>query len=128
MTEEALRAEAVRKVYRSRGGPDVEALRGVSISLRRGGRVALLGRNGAGKTTFLRIASTLLVPTSGTIHAFGFDVVREPERVRGWLATTDIPSERCRQEWTSIPFLIHNWLRRKRTNPYRGLRGYARIC
>jgi ABC-2 type transport system ATP-binding protein len=91
VTDDALRAEAVRKVYRSRGAPEVEALRGVSLSVRRGGRVALLGRNGAGKTTFLRIASTLLVPTSGTIHAFGFDVVREPERVRPLIAV--VPQE-----------------------------------
>jgi ABC-2 type transport system ATP-binding protein len=91
VTQEALRAAEVRKVYRGRIGPAIEALRGVSLSLRRGERVALLGRNGAGKTTFLRIASTLLMPTSGTIHVFGFDVVDEPERVRPLIAV--VPQE-----------------------------------
>jgi ABC-2 type transport system ATP-binding protein len=91
VTEEALHAEDVRKVYRGRTGPQVEALRGVSLSLGRGRRVALLGRNGAGKTTFLRIASTLLLPTSGRIRVFGSDVVEEPEAVRPLIAV--VPQE-----------------------------------
>lgn len=91
MSQDALRAGEVRKVYRGRTGPSVEALRGVSLALRRGERVSLLGRNGAGKTTFLRIASTLLMPTSGTIEVFGFDVVAEPEKVRPLIAV--VPQE-----------------------------------
>ncbi len=91
MSQEALRARDVRKVYRARTGPGVEALRGVSLAFRRGERIALLGRNGAGKTTFLRIASTLLIPTSGTIEVFGSDVVANPERVRPLIAV--VPQE-----------------------------------
>ncbi len=91
MSEEALRSVDLRKTYHSRGTPPVEALRGVSIEVRRGERVSLLGRNGAGKTTFLKIASTLLRPTSGTIEIFGEDADRHPERARPYIAV--VPQE-----------------------------------
>jgi ABC-2 type transport system ATP-binding protein len=61
------------------------------MALAKGERVALLGRNGAGKTTFLRIASTLLAPTSGIVEVFGIDVNRSPERVRPLIAV--VPQE-----------------------------------
>jgi ABC-2 type transport system ATP-binding protein len=91
MNSNALRAESVRKVYRGRGSPDIEALAGVSLRISRGERIALLGRNGAGKTTFLRIASTLLAPTSGTVEIFGHDAIADPEAVRPYLAV--VPQE-----------------------------------
>ncbi len=91
VTEDALRAVDVRKTYHTRGAPAVEALRGVSLSLRKGERVSLLGRNGAGKTTFLRIASTLLVPSSGSVEVFGLDAVGHPEQVRPLIAV--VPQE-----------------------------------
>ena len=91
MTGVALRARDLRKVYRTKGAPAVTALDGVSLEVRRGERVALLGRNGAGKTTFLRIASTLLRPTSGSIEVLGFDADREPDRVRPFIAV--VPQE-----------------------------------
>jgi len=91
MSDLALRSEDLRKVYRSKGAPPTEALAGVSLEVRRGERVALLGRNGAGKTTFLRIASTLLRPTSGRIQVFGFDVDLTPEKARPYIAV--VPQE-----------------------------------
>ncbi|MCI4360036.1 MAG: ABC transporter ATP-binding protein [Thermoplasmata archaeon] len=91
MTDLALRARDVRKVYNRRGGPPVTALHGVSLDVAPGERVALLGRNGAGKTTFLKIASTLLGPTSGEVEVFGHDVDRHPDEVRPLIAV--VPQE-----------------------------------
>jgi heme exporter protein A len=58
------------------------ALGGVSIQIPRGEFVTLFGRNGAGKTTFLKIAATLMRPTHGTLHIEGIDIHKEPERAR----------------------------------------------
>ncbi|MFZ0829924.1 MAG: ABC transporter ATP-binding protein [Thermoplasmata archaeon] len=91
MNSDALRAVSVRKIYRGRNSPDIEALSGVSLRIAKGERIALLGRNGAGKTTFLRIASTLLAPTSGTVEIFGTDAIADPEAVRPYLAV--VPQE-----------------------------------
>jgi ABC-2 type transport system ATP-binding protein len=91
MSELAVRAVEVRKVYTSRRGPTVEALAGVSLSVPKGERVALLGRNGAGKTTFLRIAATLLRPSGGKVEVFGHDVDTEADLVRPLIAV--VPQE-----------------------------------
>ncbi len=91
VSAEPLVARDLRKVYTTRGSPPVEALSGVSLEVRARERIALLGRNGAGKTTFLKIASTLLRPTSGTIEIFGHDADRNPDRARPLIAV--VPQE-----------------------------------
>jgi len=59
------------------------AVDGLSLKVGEGEIFGLLGPNGAGKTTTLLMLTTLVQPTSGTARVSGFDVVREPDRVRG---------------------------------------------
>ncbi|HEY5693262.1 MAG TPA: ATP-binding cassette domain-containing protein [Gaiellaceae bacterium] len=73
----AIEAEGLRKRYK-----DVEALRGVDLHAPAGSVLGLLGPNGAGKTTAVRILTTLLKPDGGSARVAGFDVAREPGRVR----------------------------------------------
>ncbi|HTO90718.1 MAG TPA: ATP-binding cassette domain-containing protein [Candidatus Sulfotelmatobacter sp.] len=54
----------------------------LDLTVARGAFYGLLGSNGAGKTTMIRMLTTLLPPTSGTARVSGFDVVRQPREVR----------------------------------------------
>ncbi len=58
------------------------AVRSIDLQVRRGEFVALFGRNGAGKTTFLKIAATLMRPTKGALSIEGFDIGKQPEAAR----------------------------------------------
>lgn len=72
--------------------PSLPALQNISLQVRAGESLALLGANGAGKSTILRILSTLLLPTSGQASVAGFDAVSSPRCVRrhlGYHAGTD---------------------------------------
>ncbi len=60
----------------------VEALRSVNLCVQAGEIFGLLGPNGAGKTTTLRMLTTLLAPSSGQATVAGYDLLREPARVR----------------------------------------------
>ena len=62
--------------------PTLRALGGVTFRVAPGEVLAFIGANGAGKSTLLRILTTLLLPTRGRVEVAGFDVVREPARVR----------------------------------------------
>ena len=74
-------------------GPErTEALRGVELEVRRGERVALMGRNGAGKSTLLRAAAGILEPDRGRIEAAG-EVALLPQRPGDLF-----PHERVREE------------------------------
>ena len=66
--------------------PRCEALGGVSFQIRRGEIVALLGPNGSGKTTTLRILATALAPTDGRARIAGYDVTFQSLAVRRRIA------------------------------------------
>ena len=67
---------------------DLAVLRGVDLEVARGSILALLGSNGAGKTTAVRILATLLRPDGGTAVVDGHDVATEPDRVRESISLT----------------------------------------
>src|SRR5919202_3364310 len=99
--------EAVKlsKVYK---GSKHAALSNVSLDMKPGKILTLLGRNGAGKTTFIRICATQLMPTSGYIRILGYDIVSEPDKVRNLISI--VPQEgrplRALTPWDHV----YNWL------------------
>ena len=60
----------------------VLAVAGLDLRVPAGGAVALVGRNGAGKSTTLRVLGGVLPPTAGSVMVSGVDAVREPRRAR----------------------------------------------
>lgn len=72
---------ALRKTYQGRGGT-VEAVKGVSIEVKKGEIYGFLGPNGAGKTTTMRMLSTLLTPTSGEAIIAGSNLGNGSEEIR----------------------------------------------
>jgi len=78
---EIIRVQRLRKVYRT-GDVDVEALRGVDLSVRRGEFVAVVGPSGSGKSTLFHILGGLAPPTSGEVWIDGVDLRKMSESER----------------------------------------------
>lgn len=57
-------------------------MRDVSLTIEKGEVVGILGENGAGKTTMLRMIASLLEPSQGVITVDGFDTVKQPAEVK----------------------------------------------
>jgi ABC-2 type transport system ATP-binding protein len=79
-------AISVRDLVKSFG--DLEVLRGVDLTVEKGSIFALLGSNGAGKTTVVRILATLLTADAGTAAVNGFDVTTQAGSVRESISLT----------------------------------------
>ncbi|HEY6787509.1 MAG TPA: ATP-binding cassette domain-containing protein [Trebonia sp.] len=80
---EAIRVQGLEKSYKK-----LSVLRGVDFDVARGAIFALLGSNGAGKTTVVRILSTLLKADAGTSSVNGFDVATQAADVRESISLT----------------------------------------
>jgi ABC-2 type transport system ATP-binding protein len=79
----AIQVHGLQKSYKK-----LQVLKGVDFDVARGSIFALLGSNGAGKTTIVRILTTLLKPDDGTTRVNGFDVLSQPARVRESISLT----------------------------------------
>lgn len=79
----AIAVEGLEKSFK-----EVQVLRGVDFAVERGIIFALLGSNGAGKTTVIRILSTLLKGDAGSAQVNGFDVGKDPQDVRESISLT----------------------------------------
>lgn len=101
----ALDAEDIRKSF-----GHFTALAGITLTVKRGEFLALFGRNGAGKTTFLKVAATLVRPTHGKLSIDGIDIRQEPEKAR-----------------RRIGFLSHNTYLYRDLNAAENLRFFGRL-
>jgi sodium transport system ATP-binding protein len=75
-------AKNLTKVFIQKDGEELYAVNDLSFTANKGEIVVLLGVNGAGKTTCMRMLSTVLQPTSGTAIMEGFDLKNNPQKVR----------------------------------------------
>ncbi|MEJ2479184.1 MAG: ABC transporter ATP-binding protein [Acidihalobacter sp.] len=78
----ALRVNGVHKAFRDKNR-ETHALQGASLIARSGNITGLIGPDGAGKTTLMRIIAGLLRPDRGEVKALGVDAVAEPLKVQG---------------------------------------------
>ena len=72
----------IRKSFRRDGGEIVQALDGVSLEVEHGTLTALVGPDGAGKTTLIRLATGLMTADGGELKVLGVDVASDPQQVQ----------------------------------------------
>lgn len=77
-------ATDLNKIFKAeqKGLDDVQALQGINMQIKTGKLTALVGPDGAGKTTFLRLIAGLYKPTTGSLKVLGMDVAKDPQSVQ----------------------------------------------
>jgi ABC-2 type transport system ATP-binding protein len=103
-------AAAVEVAHLTKTFEAVHAVEDVSFTIQRGSTTALLGANGAGKTTTVALILGLLLPTSGSIHVLGQDMLRHRYRV--------LPRLNLSSPYVDLP---------RRLSAYQNLSVYARL-
>ncbi|OBZ15338.1 MULTISPECIES: ABC transporter ATP-binding protein [Bacillales] len=83
MPNKSIKVTGLEKSYK-----DLQVLKGVDFEVEEGSIFALLGSNGAGKTTVVKILTTLLKQDGGSVTVNGFDVASKPENVRQAISLT----------------------------------------
>jgi pyoluteorin transport system ATP-binding protein len=78
----AVHARELRKSFRRETGEIVKALDGISLDVKPGTLAALVGPDGAGKTTLIRLIAGLMPADAGTLRVLGTEVGRDPQKVQ----------------------------------------------
>jgi len=78
----ALRVDRVRKSFRRETGESVLALDDISFSVEPGGLAAVIGPDGAGKTTLMRLLAGLMKADRGTVSVLGIDAAKDPQSIQ----------------------------------------------
>ncbi len=110
----AIRTERLRKVYPSSHG-DRAALDDLTLDIPDGRVYGVIGRNGAGKTTFVRITSTQLALTSGTATVLGHDVATEERAIRVRIAC--VPQEARPLYFLNVEEVVYLYLKLRGLDP-----------
>ncbi|MDF2985125.1 MAG: transporter [Eubacterium sp.] len=79
----AISVTGLEKSYKN-----LKVLKGIQFSIKKGSIFALLGSNGAGKTTAIKILTTLIKPDKGSVQICGYDILRQSNEVRGVISLT----------------------------------------
>ena len=81
-TQTTIVADGLGKVFRSPTGGTIAAVDNVSLTVRSGALTALVGPDGAGKTTLIRMIAGLLTPDAGHLRVLDVDVAAQPQAVQ----------------------------------------------